>query len=161
MTTPADELRAAAALLRERATAATPGPWHRPLNTRYKSHVSAPLPDGERGSWIDGIDPTTGERERSTVVSVPIWSDGRHARKRGGRDLEYIALMDPALGLLLADWLDAEARGYEAATHLAELNEGHIEVSVETHPDGRPCYAYSAHQHALAVARQINTGGQS
>ena len=48
MTTPADELRAAATKLRKLANDATPGPWMRPLNTRYKATVTGPLPEGER-----------------------------------------------------------------------------------------------------------------
>lgn len=109
----ADELRAAAASLRKLATDATPGPWRRPLNTRYKATVTGPLPEGERGNWIDGIDPTTGEREQCTVAMVPTWSNGRHSRQRGGRDLEYIAAMHPSVGLALADWLDSAAEDAE------------------------------------------------
>lgn len=135
MTTPADELRQAAALLREVAAAATSGPWHRPLNTRYKSTVTGALPEGERGNWIDGIDPTTGEREQCTVALIPTWSTGRHSRQRGGRDLEYIATMHPGVGLALADWLDAEAGGLSG-------------------PD-------TVSTHALVVARQIlGTAGE-
>lgn len=108
--TPADELKAAAATIRKLADDATPGPWIRPLNTRYKATVTGPLPEGERGAWIDGIDPTTGEREQCTVAMVPTWSNGRHSRQRGGRDLEYIAAMHPGVGGLLAEVFDAWAR---------------------------------------------------
>lgn len=111
--TPADELRAAADKLRKLTDDATPGPWLRPLNTRYKATVSAPLPEGERGSWLDGIDPATGERGRCTVAMVPTWSNGRHSRQRGGRDLEYIAAMHPGVGTAIADWLDSAAEDAE------------------------------------------------
>ena len=113
MTTPSDELRTAAQRLRKLADDATPGPWQRPLNTRYKATVTGALPEGERGSWLDGIDPTTGEREHCTVAMVPTWSNGRHSRQRGGRDLEYIAAMHPTVGLVLADWLDSAAEDAE------------------------------------------------
>jgi len=106
---PAVRLRAAAALVRERAVAATPGPWHRPLNTRRKNAVRAVLPEGERGEWIDGIDPSTGMREHCTVATIPIWSDGKFARARGGRDLEWIALIGPVVGEPLAAWLETVA----------------------------------------------------
>lgn len=108
--TPAEELRGAATRLRKLAVDATPGPWIRPLNTRYKATVTGALPDGERGGWLNGIDPATGEREQCTVAMVPTWSNGRHTRQRGGRDLEYIAAVHPAVGLALAEVFDAWAR---------------------------------------------------
>lgn len=107
--TPAEELRAAAVRLRKIAADATPGPWQRPLNTRYKATVTGPLPEGERGTWIGGNHPDTGEREQCTVAMVPTWSNGKHSRQRGGRDLEYIAAMHPAVGLALAELLDTAA----------------------------------------------------
>lgn len=139
MTNPSDELHAAAATLRKLTSDATPGPWRRPLNTRYKSTVTGPLPEGERGTWLDGNDPDTGEREQCTVAMIPTWSNGRHSRQRGGRDLEYIAAMGPSVGAALADWLDATATSLAASTH----------------PDWQEIVA----QHPLAVARAIN-GGQ-
>lgn len=106
---PAVRLTAAATHLRTLANAATPGPWSRPLNTRYKASVSAPLPEGEQGAWLTGIDPETGKRERVTVVAAPTWSNGKHTRKRSGRDLEYIAAVGPQVGALLVAWLDSAA----------------------------------------------------
>lgn len=137
MSTAADELRAAAATLRKLTSDATPGPWQRPLNTRYKSTVTGPLPEGERGTWLDGNDPDTGEREQCTVAMIPTWPNGRHSRQRGGRDLEYIATMHPGVGTLLADWLDTAAANAAALTWPNDFIE-----------------------RALAVARAINTGGQ-
>jgi len=105
--------------MRALATAATPGPWERPLDTRHKNLVGAALPDGEQGRFTDGTVPDymtsgylgryRGQRERVAVVSCNTWSDGHFARKRSGRDLEYIASMGPHVGLALADWLDAVA----------------------------------------------------
>ncbi|HEY9410985.1 MAG TPA: hypothetical protein VIP77_15510 [Jiangellaceae bacterium] len=136
----AGELREAAARLRKRGGDATPGPWHRPLNTRYKSSVRGPLPEGEKGTWRDGVDPETGEREHCTVATVPIWSDGRHARKRGGRDLEWIALMDPLLAEPLASWLEETAD--EAERHEAQgMGNSQDEI---------------IHGPCLAVARALN-----
>jgi hypothetical protein len=150
--TPADELRTAAQTLRKLADDATPGPWVRPLNTRYKSTVSAPLPEGERGSWLDGIDPTTGKRERCTVATVPTWSNGRHSRQRGGRDLEYIAALHPGVGTALADWLDQAAHHYECGIRAAD-------DVFRDDPTGRDEFLTTGpgapSLQALAVARQI------
>jgi hypothetical protein len=119
---PADLIRRAAALMRKRASEATPGPWERPLDTRSKSIVGAALPEDEAPrEWQNGIIPETfgqypgytnryaGQRERVSVVQCNTWSDGTHDRKRNGRDLEYIAAMNPLVGLAVADWLDREA----------------------------------------------------
>lgn len=130
-------LRQAAALVRQRAAEATPGPWDRPLNTRRKSSVRAPLPEGERGDWLDGIDPSTGKREHCTVATIPIWSDGTFARERGGRDLEWIALMHPGVGEALAVLLETAA----------------------TYVGGEPQVAYPSHVvRAVAVADAILAG---
>lgn len=151
MPQPADELRTAAQQLRKRATAATPGPWQRPLNTRYKCTVTGALPEGERGQWIDGIDPATEQRERATVATIPTWSNGRHSRQRGGRDLEYIASMHPGVGVAVADWLDAAAVGYDATVKGA--------AGVWSDPadaaERDTWVAKQTDQYALAVARQV------
>lgn len=105
----ADRLRAAADLVELRAGQATPPPWWRPLDVRNKACILAPLPDGEQGTWIDGIHPETGRRESCTVLIVNIWSDGTHSRKRNGRDLEWAAMMNPAVAGPLARMLRAEA----------------------------------------------------
>ncbi|MFE4535651.1 hypothetical protein ACFRKB_11285 [Streptomyces scopuliridis] len=101
MTTPADELRAAAHKLRAFATTATPGPWTQTGIGDYGWTVSSPT-----AGLVDTED-----------------SD------QGRADADYIAAMDPALGLPLADWLDSAAEDAE-----------------QVGPD----------RHALAVARQIN-----
>jgi hypothetical protein len=84
------------------------------MDTRHKDIVLASLPEGESGTWADGIDPGTGQRESCLVVKVPTWSTGRHSRPRLGRDLEYIALMAPQVGLGVAALLElaaSEAQG--------------------------------------------------
>ncbi|WP_262402742.1 hypothetical protein [Actinomadura sp. CNU-125] len=102
------ELRTAAKLIRRRGTEATPGPWRRPLDVRHKDVVQADLPDGERPQvWRGGID-SDGRRERVTVVRVPTLDlTGQHIRQRAGRDLEWIALMDPRVADHIAGWLEA------------------------------------------------------
>ncbi|WP_167828867.1 hypothetical protein [Streptomyces sp. MZ04] len=153
MTSPANELRTAAEKLRALAAAASTATatpidkggtptdrWHFTERERGSGYLYAANPDGPGTRLIHG----SGGRR-----------DYPHMRTRHGA---YTAVMDPTVGLALADWLDAEARGYEAASHLAELHDGHIQVSVETNSDGSPCYAYSALQQALTVARAINGG---
>jgi hypothetical protein len=116
-------LERAATGMREKATAATPGPWERPLDTRHKNLVGAALPeDEEPRQWQGGIIPESfaqysgysnryaGQRERVEVVQCSTWSDGRHDRKRNGRDLEYIAAMHPGVGLAVAEWLEESSR---------------------------------------------------
>lgn len=126
MVTPAEELREAAKLMRKRAGAATPGPWERPLDTRYRNFVMAAMPDDETGSWNDGIIPAefashkgptgryAGQRERVSVVSAAIWSIGGFVRKRSGRDLEHIASWHPLVALAVADWLEKRGKSAEA-----------------------------------------------
>lgn len=99
--TPVEELRAAAAKLRKRGGEATPGPWDRPLNIRYKNVVAAAKPDDEQGKYLDG------RPEQVGVVMLNTWSDGTFMRKRGGRDLEWIALAHPGLAEPLAAWLES------------------------------------------------------
>ncbi len=80
-------LRRAAKLMRERAEAATPGPWERPLDVRHKNAVIAALPDGEEGSYRDGMIPAG----------------------FASRDLEHIASWHPLVALAVAGWLDEVA----------------------------------------------------
>lgn len=89
MTTPVEELRSAAVLLRQWAEAATKGPWRREF------------PAG----------PSTQIASDSGTVVVP----GVAARWRWPRaeDADYISTMDPLVGLALADWLDRTIADFE------------------------------------------------
>ena len=115
-------LERAARGMRERAEAATPGPWERPLDIRYKNIVGAALPeDEEPRQWQGGVIPEdfarytgysnryAGQRERVVVVKCPTDSLGSHDRKRNGRDLEYIAAMHPLVALSVAALLEETA----------------------------------------------------
>lgn len=79
-----DTLRRAAALMRERAEAATPGPWEAQQ-------------DGSGGWWIEA--PYT-----ATIAELDIDYSVPQA------DAEHIAGMHPAVALAVADWLDTVAR---------------------------------------------------
>lgn len=84
----ADELRRAASLMRERAEAATPGPWEVLWNAvAYVDTVADPS------------DPTG---------QTPMQSPEKVA-DAASRDREHIAAADPPFMLAVADWLDAEA----------------------------------------------------
>lgn len=81
MTTPADELRTAAATVRQLAEAATPGPWQ-------QSGI------GDYGWTVNTPDSHVAETDDSDL---------------GRADANWIAAMGPNVGLALADWLDQEA----------------------------------------------------
>ncbi len=106
MTTPADELRAAAEKLRKLAQAATPGPWeYDPEPYGYGDDIYYDV-DGDNGGWA------------AHAESQPTAA--------------YIAAMHPGVGLALAEWLEAEAAqaefadGWESphSTTLARLING-------------------------------------
>lgn len=90
---PAQELREAARLMRERAQAATKGPWEHPLDCEVTfGHQQ----QGNRhiATWIA----TTDAGDEDTPAE---------------ENAEYIASMHPGVALAVAGWLDDEAAGYE------------------------------------------------
>lgn len=105
---PVETVLAAAELFEKRSREATRGPWRRPLDTRSKNVVLADIPPGEQGRYRDGRD-SEGRREQVTVALCETWMNGRHTRKRGGRDLEWIALNDPRNGPPLVALMRAAA----------------------------------------------------
>lgn len=86
---PAAVLRRAAALMRERAGAATPGPWEHPLD----------------------YDVTHGYR-REGSVHVATWiascdaGDGDISDEQAMANADHIASWHPGVALAVADWLD-------------------------------------------------------
>ena len=86
---PADELRAAAQLLRERATApyVQPGPWH--VHEAYGFLRVDNDRDKTSEAWTVKSGADVAEENRGTA--------------------EWIALMHPGVGEALADWLEATA----------------------------------------------------
>lgn len=106
--TDAEVLEYAARVLEHAATAATPGPWWRRRAPRAHVGVFAVKPAGEQRRYLDG------REEHITVVTAPSWSTGRFVRVRSGRDLDWIVLMSPMVGLPLAVML-RDVSGYVAA----------------------------------------------
>lgn len=82
MTSPADEITAAAERLRHLAGVASPGPWR-----------------------------TTGIGDFGWTVSMPSSGLSIEAEdsEQGAVDCDYIATVHPAVGAALADWLDSAA----------------------------------------------------
>ena len=93
--TPVDPLRAAARLMRERAEAATPGPWEPVLQI-----VRAP-------NWPDVVDVWVAKTDRA-VMELGDPANAAH-----------IASWDPQVALAVADWLDSEADWTQCAEAVA------------------------------------------
>lgn len=100
----ADVLRQAAALMRERAEGATPGPWW------------------QSGAWFDD-DGTPmpmvgyGSTGADWVARTRDWSKG---------DAKHIALWHPAVALAVADWLDYEASWSAPPTHALAVARAYL-----------------------------------
>lgn len=88
---PAEAMRLAASLLRERATAATPGPW---------DHMCL----GSEGCLVLRKHGTIRERGHGRVARF-----GQKEWQADHSDAAFVAAMNPAVALALADWLDFEA----------------------------------------------------
>ena len=86
---PAETLYAAARLMREKAEAASPGPWHQMC---MGSEGCSVINDGRL-------------RERRHVSF-----SGRKEWKADHADAEHVAGMHPLVALAVADWLESEAR---------------------------------------------------
>ena len=85
-----DELRAAAKLMRERAEAATPGPWEPDPGNNVSDNVRADgrlVIDGGGYARLDGSKPV--------VYGAALTADAAH-----------IASWHPAVAAAVADWLD-------------------------------------------------------
>jgi hypothetical protein len=115
MTGPADTLHRAAALLRQRAVGGTPGPWE--VDAAGTHEVSV-------------------RRANATWEQVACYTGyAAHDKDAARVDADYIAIVHPGVGLLLADLLDRAAQRAEVVYETAI-----DEIAVEPH---------------LAVARAI------
>jgi hypothetical protein len=99
----AQELRDAAALMRERAEAATASEWF-PIQAPGRT-VS------DDGDWIVDSVP-------AFVCSTHIWDE------RGKADAEHIAAWHPAVALAVADWLESYADRLDVLGHGIGSNMG-------------------------------------
>ncbi|MFD5566582.1 hypothetical protein [Streptomyces cadmiisoli] len=133
-TSPVAEIRAAVAKLRKHVKHATDGPW-------VTSSVWSPRATST--SAVYSLAHPTGTVESEVVASGRIKSG--YGGIREPWNAEYIALMQPAVGAALADWLALEAD--DLAMRIAEA--GADEYAVELDGD-----------HALTVARLINGGAR-
>ncbi|MEV7975349.1 hypothetical protein [Streptomyces sp. NPDC086519] len=129
-TSPVTELRAAVAKLRKHVKHATESPWKTstvwsPRATSTSAVYSHAYPTG--------------------TVASEVVASGRIKPGYGGIrepwNAEYIALMQPAVGAALADWIDLVADVVEARI----AQDGSDEFAVDLEGD-----------HALTVARLIN-----
>ncbi|MEU2924141.1 hypothetical protein ABZ636_03640 [Streptomyces sp. NPDC007251] len=133
-TSPVAELRAAVAKLRKHVKHATDGPW-------VTSTVWSPRATATSAVYSHAH--PTGTVESEVVASGKIRSG--YGGIREPWNAEYIALMQPAVGKALADWLELEADVIEARI----IEDGSDEFAVDLGQD-----------HALIVARLINGGAR-
>ncbi|QKN87577.1 hypothetical protein SEA_HFRANCETTE_51 [Streptomyces phage HFrancette] len=132
-TTPADELRAAAARLRALATAASTDTDGTPTTT-WSAKLRRPAdPDGTSRLYGDHRTREDGRR----IAWPPLLRGGSQQRPTHmhTQHADYIVAMGPATGLAIAYWLDAVA----------------ARLSRTTHPD----WQADIEPHAVAVARQL------
>ena len=142
MTTPAEDLRAAAAKLRELATAATPGPWR-----QHDTHLGQ---YGYTATVLSGEGNDTDLRAWLPSMSQEPWDEARNVWP----DAAYIAAMHPGVGLALAELLEHHALHVDAV-HKAAANVWH-----EGEAERAEWVEKQISTPALAVARAI-TGGSS
>jgi hypothetical protein len=90
---PVDELRTAAVLLRQRAEAATPGPWAHTGHGPGHEHMGC----GEVYTLGDGVE--------GGAIAAPAGDCYPRGGYSPAEDMAWIATVDPAVGLALADWI--------------------------------------------------------
>jgi hypothetical protein len=106
----AETLRKAAALMRERAEKATPGPW-------------VPRGEGPDCWFVCSVTHglvSTGVHEDPAVSDLVL-------TERDQRDAEHMAGMDPIVAVVVAEWLAAEARMTDLR---GNSSEGHAFLAV-------------------------------
>lgn len=96
----AETLRRAASLMRERAEAATPGPW---------SFTDSEVVDDV---WDAGLVVVDGDRTAIAALHDE-WYEPEDGEPACVDDAAHIASWHPAVALAVADWLDMSAASYE------------------------------------------------
>jgi hypothetical protein len=121
-----DVLRRAARLMRERAEAATPGPWY------WEPASGDDWPQGDESLRSSGKQITYdyGGPDGSRVVGeydafvVSSWGYDAYGTDASDEDRAHIASWHPAVALAVADWLDLEVL-------IASDPKNHAEISRE------------------------------
>lgn len=161
MSETSEVLRRAAGLMRERAEAATPGPWawEPPSKADWPQSdesLVAPGSDWQPDSYFGGCSEFLrefhGTREledgshvhRTTVDVVSGWGYDACGTDASDEDRAHIASWHPAVALAVADWLE------EAADHLdVDLSDESLDIC-PTAREGAEC---SVVGQAVTVAR--------
>ncbi|MGV9588186.1 hypothetical protein [Streptomyces tendae] len=145
------ELRNAAAKLRKHVKHATDGPW-------VTSSVWSPRATSTSAVYSHAH--PAGSVDSEVVASGRIKSG--YGGIRQPWNAEYIALMQPAVGAALAEWLEQAGENYETEVDTPDCPNcgegcgGHDPLGFcTTCGDGAPCRCIAK---ALAVARLINGG---
>lgn len=134
----AETLREAARLMRERAEVATPGPWAATRLVRRGGYLATVVHD------------RSGANEHGRFVLA----DGdREARME---DAAHIASWHPAVGLAVADWLDAAA---EDAAMVDRSNARTAERAARTGGDGHTWVMHHALVGPALTVAQAYLGG--
>lgn len=109
--TPADLLRAAATKLREAATAATPGPW-----TWTRWHSDDCKPDcNDPACFLMIVGSSKYGVVGDTNTDKPeVFYVERSVQERGEGDAQFIALMHPGVGTVLAELIESGTRYADA-----------------------------------------------
>ena len=103
--TPGMQLRAAAAVIRQHATHATPGPWH----------------------YLGNLGDFGGHLVETIETNPPDYREPRHEPHidaASEHDAKWIAAMSPAVADPLAQWLDFEATRVDVLPAIAEDIDG-------------------------------------
>lgn len=106
METPADRVRRAADVLRERAAKTTPGPW------RYNPKKQWYGPGSKEGE----------EFVAAMAGPICVASTGPADHPQSMRDAEFVATMDPMVAEALVGWLDTCVRYMEKWPGDVQLN---------------------------------------
>ena len=103
---PAQELRTAAARMRELAEKATPGPWLARVEPgNHDLHVAPRMSVQHQESERSWVNIASGVSDETGGWNAEDWL------LQG--DAEHIASWHPAVVLAVADWLEGQARDYE------------------------------------------------
>lgn len=105
----AEVLHQAATLMRERAEAASPGPWH-----------VCDSPEWHEDALPDQV--ICAEEHLAVATLADEWYEDQDGEPASADDARHIASWHPAVALAVADWLDATAAENDSTDALEFLN---------------------------------------